>query len=123
MNGWAAVGLAIAGGVGATLRHVLDTLLTPRARGRFPLGILIVNLTGSFALGLVLGLALDHPVAVVLGTGLLGGYTTFSTASLDTVRLLEQRRFGAAAINGIGMLAGAAICALAGILLARAFAG
>lgn len=123
MSGWAVAALAVAGGVGAILRHVLDTLLTPLARGKFPLGILIVNLTGSFALGIVLGLALDQPVAAVLGTGLLGGYTTFSTASLDTVRLLEERRFGAAALNGLGMLAAASACAVAGIMLGRAIVG
>jgi CrcB protein len=64
--------------------------------------------SGSFALGLLTGLALQAVVApewtAVLGTGLLGGYTTFSTASVETVRLLAAGRRGAAVANGLGML-------------------
>ena len=122
MTPLAALGIALAGGAGAVLRHALDLTVTARMRGRFPLGILIVNLLGSFALGLVLGLALDHEVAAVLATGLLGGFTTFSTASVDTVRLLAARRWGAAAANGLGMLAAASVLAVVGILAGRAIA-
>ena len=69
---------ALAGGVGAVLRYLVDVGVARLAGRRFPWGILIVNLTGSFALGVVTT-ALPE-TAFVLGAGLLGGYTTFSTA-------------------------------------------
>jgi CrcB protein len=69
---------------------------------------MIINVTGSLLLGILVGLFLSgvvsHTWQLVLGTGLLGGYTTFSTASVETVRLLEERRWWAATINGPGML-------------------
>jgi CrcB protein len=68
----------------------------------------VINVTGSFLLGLVTGLVLAHGLPAewraILGTGFLGGYTTFSTASYETVRLAQQRRYRAALFNGVGML-------------------
>ncbi|PRI11876.1 fluoride efflux transporter FluC [Leucobacter massiliensis] len=116
---WLALGIALAGGAGAALRYLLDTAVPVRVRERFPWGIMLVNLTGSFALGLLAGLALGQPLASVLAVGLLGGYTTFSTAILDTVRLLQQRRIGAALLNGPGMLVATVALAMCGILLGR----
>ena len=73
-----------------------------------PLGTLLINVLGSLLLGLITGLtlALWLPEAwhLVLGGGLLGGFTTFSTASVATVRLIQDRRYSAALINGLGML-------------------
>ena len=114
-----AIGIALAGGLGAAVRHLVDTSLPDRVRARFPWGIMLINLTGSFALGLLVGLALDHPIASVLSVGFLGGYTTFSTASLDSVRLLAARRYGAALWNGPGMLILATALAVLGIVLTR----
>jgi CrcB protein len=100
--------VAAAGGVGAVARLVLDGLLRARVRIAYPLGTTVINVTGSFLLGLVTGLALAHGLPAewraVLGTGFLGGYTTFSTASYETVRLAQQRRYRAAYVNGVGML-------------------
>lgn len=109
--------VALAGGAGATTRLALDVLVSARTDGSLPWGTATVNLTGSFALGLVTGLAgrhlLPEDVATVLGAGLLGGYTTFSTASLETVRLLQEGRRTAAVLHGAGMLVTAV--ALAGL--------
>lgn len=116
---WVALGIAAAGGVGAAARHLVDNSLPDRVRERFPWGIMLINLTGSFALGILVGLALDHPIASVLSVGFLGGYTTFSTASLDAVRLLAVKRTAAALLNGPGMLVLSTALAVAGILLAR----
>ena len=100
--------VAAAGGVGAVARLVLDGFLRARVRIAYPLGTTVINVTGSFLLGLVTGLALAHGLPAewraVLGTGFLGGYTTFSTASYETVRLAQQRRYRAALVNGVGML-------------------
>ena len=92
-------------------------LIRARVHSTYPVATTIINLTGSLVLGLLTGLAtshlLPHQWQLIVGTGLLGGYTTFSTASFETVRLLEDRRYVAAAVNGLGMLiAGTAAAAL-----------
>lgn len=101
-------GVALAGGLGATLRYVVDTAVR-RALPGYPLGTLVINLVGSFLLGVVTGLLagehLGSTVATVLGAGLLGGFTTFSTASVEAVVLLEERRWRAALLHTGGMLA------------------
>ena len=100
--------MALAGGVGAVARFGLDGLVRSRVASTFPVGTLLVNVTGSFVLGLVTGLTLAHVVPedlrLVVGTGFCGGYTTFSTASFETVRLVEQRRMGPALLSGVGTL-------------------
>ncbi|GAA1493835.1 fluoride efflux transporter FluC [Curtobacterium herbarum] len=113
------LGVAAAGGLGAALRFVLDGAVNRGREFRIPVGTLTINVTGSFLLGVVTGAA-GHlgvvPVAV-LGTGLLGGYTTFSTASFETVRLARSGRTTAAAVNGLGMLVVSVAAAAAGVAL------
>jgi CrcB protein len=111
---------ALAGGVGAGLRYVVDRLLTPRSGLRFPVGILVVNVSGSFALGVLTGLGtvLAPELSLTLGLGLLGGYTTFSTVSVETVVLAQRKRWRDAALNLFGTLALAALAAGLGLLLA-----
>lgn len=100
--------VAVGGGLGAVARLMLDGFLRSRVRVGYPLGTTVINVTGSFLLGLVTGLAMAHGLPpewrAILGTGFLGGYTTFSTASYETVRLAQQRRYRAALFNGVGML-------------------
>lgn len=113
--------VAVAGGFGAVARLFLDSVLRARWATRYPMGTMVINLTGSLLLGLVTGLAtsrlIPDPWALILGTGFLGGYTTFSTASLETVRLAQDRRFGAAMANGVGMLVGSVALAALGFWL------
>jgi CrcB protein len=115
------LGVAAAGGVGAALRFMVDGVVRTRIRSSYPVGVTVINVTGSFLLGLLTGLALAHLVSeqwlLVLGTGLLGGYTTFSTASLDTVRLLQGGRVPAALGNGLGMLVASVAVAALGLWL------
>ena len=103
------IGVAVAGGAGAALRFVADGFLRSRAPARFPVSTTVINVSGSLALGFVtaavLGGALPVESQLLLGTGLLGGYTTFSTASIETVRLLADRRLRAALGSAFGMLA------------------
>jgi fluoride exporter len=111
--------VAAAGGVGAAARLVLDGLVRSRVRSAYPLGTMLINVSGSLLLGFVTGLALAKVLPAewqsVLGTGFLGGYTTFSTASFETVRLVQNRRPGAALANSIGMLVGCAAAAALGL--------
>lgn len=117
MSPWLLVA-CLAGGVGAGLRYVVDRWLT-RPGGGFPVGILVVNVSGSFALGVITGLgaSVAPELSLVLGLGLLGGYTTFSTVSVETVLLAQRRRWRHAALNLFGTLAAAAAAAGLGILL------
>jgi fluoride exporter len=113
--------VSMAGGLGAVARLVLDDLIRGRHALEYPVGTTLINVTGSFLLGLLGGLALRHglptSVHLVLGTGFLGGYTTFSTASVETVRLLQDRRWLAAAANGFGLVVVASAAAAAGLAL------
>lgn len=100
--------VALAGGLGAVSRFVVDGLVRTRVSAVFPVGTVLINVSGSFVLGLLIGLVLARAVPdelrIVVGTGFCGGYTTFSTASFETVRLVEQRRVGLALLNGAGTL-------------------
>lgn len=101
--------VAAAGGAGACARFALDSAISARVRTVFPWATFTINFTGSLALGLLTALAagrlLDPAWALVLGTGFLGGYTTFSTASYETVRLLGEKRYAASLANAAGVLA------------------
>ena len=114
--------LVLAGGVGAGARFVADGAVRGRWAADFPLGTLLINVSGSLLLGVLTGLVLFHQspadLRLVLGTGFCGGFTTFSTASFETVRLVQQRLVGRAALYslatlGLTVLAGAAGLALA----------
>lgn len=113
-----AIAIALAGGLGSVLRYLVDHSLPERLRERFPWGTTTVNLTGSLALGLVTGYSLDHPVMTIVAVGLLGGYTTFSTASLESIRLVARKRYVAALLHGPGVLIAGTMLAIAGIVIA-----
>jgi CrcB protein len=114
--------LGLAGGLGAGTRFVVDGLVRSKLRTALPVGTIAINITGSFLLGLVAGAVIVHAAPVELqaiaGTGFLGGYTTFSTASFETVRLIQSRRTGLALLNGIGTAMAAIGAAAAGLALA-----
>lgn len=115
--------LSLAGGVGAALRLVVDGSVKTRVKTALPVGTLLINVSGSLVLGFVTELALggipDESWRLIIGTGLCGGFTTFSTASFETVRLVQERRYALASVNAIGMLVAAVAAGLGGILLAR----
>ncbi|KAA0960240.1 CrcB family protein [Microbacterium sp. ANT_H45B] len=115
MNPLLFVAAALAGGVGAVLRYLVDLGVATVAGRRFPWGIFVVNLTGSFALGVVTAALPDQ--AFLLGAGLLGGYTTFSTAMLDTVALWRDGERRASAFNAVGMLLLGLLAAGLGLVL------
>ncbi|MDP4334504.1 fluoride efflux transporter CrcB [Curtobacterium sp. A7_M15] len=122
MNALELLVVAVGGGVGAALRFVLDGVVKARV-SRFPLGTLVINVTGSFVLGVLTGLGqagtIPLPVVAVLGTGMMGGYTTFSTASVETVQLLRSGKPRLAVLNGLGMLVVSVGAAALGLLIGR----
>ncbi|MCC3290753.1 MULTISPECIES: fluoride efflux transporter CrcB [unclassified Arthrobacter] len=111
--------LALAGGVGATVRFVIDGLIRAHLKTRFAWATTIINVSGSVVLGLLTGLTIEHFVStdlsIVIGTGFLGGYTTFSTASYETVQLIKEGRYGASFISGIVMLVLSVAAAVIGL--------
>ena len=121
---WLFVAVAAAGGVGAALRLVVDGTVRAAVPTRVPLATAFINVGGSFVLGLLTGLAASSALALgwllVLGGGLMGGYTTFSTASVETVRLLAEGRRGPGLLYGLGVLVLAVGAGLLGVLLGSA---
>lgn len=116
---WA--GVALCGGLGSVLRFVVDGAVLRRVSSGLPVGTLVVNLSGAFVLGLLDGLVLSHDAALVVGTGVIGAYTTFSTWMLETQRLAEERRLGAAAVNVVLSLAGGLLVAWLGLKVGGAW--
>lgn len=115
--------IALAGGVGAAMRFLLDSWIVTRVRHRVPLGTIVINLVGSFVLGLLVGhFGHASELTKVVGTGAMGGFTTFSTASVESARLLldpKAPRNGrlVGVLHGVGMLVGAVLLAALGYTL------
>ncbi len=110
--------IGIGGGLGAVLRHGLNTMISGWLGTGFPYGIMLINILGSLAMGILAGLfahAGELPQAwkAFLTVGIFGGFTTFSTFSLDTVLLVERGAYGAAAayMGGSVILSVAALMA------------
>jgi fluoride exporter len=87
------------GGVGAVSRFLVDGIIAGRFGREFPFGTLAVNLSGTLALGILVGAAVSDDALRLVGTGLLGSYTTFSTWALESHRLGEDGQRAAGALN------------------------
>jgi CrcB protein len=90
LNATVLIGAALLGGVGAVLRFLLDASVSSRSASAFPLGTLVVNLSGAFLLGVLSGAGVSGTLLSLLALGLLGGFTTFSTWMFETQRLAED---------------------------------
>lgn len=115
-----ALGVAVFGGLGAGARFMLDGFLTERVHGPVPLATLIINTLGSLLLGVLTGwIAVGGPVDVktIAGVGFCGGFTTFSTASVELVRLVRDDRRWTALGLAAGMLGLSLAAAAAGLWL------
>lgn len=114
--------VGLAGSVGAAARFVVDGTIRERVGWRLPVGTVAINVVGSLILGVLTGLGVFHQVTptltLVAGSGFCGGFTTFSTASFETVRLVQQGELGAAGINLGVTVAGTLAAAAAGMALA-----
>ena len=103
------IGVGVFGAAGAYARFSVAGAVTARRAGDFPWGTFVVNLTGGFVLGALTGFGVTGDALFVVGTGFLGGYTTFSTWMVETQRLGEDAEFGLVAVYLLGsMVAGLA---------------
>ncbi|MCS6839549.1 MAG: fluoride efflux transporter CrcB [Roseiflexus sp.] len=112
------IAIAVGAAIGANLRYGLSLWAAQRWGASFPYGTLIVNVIGSFLIGLVLALAttrltLSEPVRLLIVTGLLGGFTTFSSLSFEAYSLIMSGSWQAAGIY----LAGSFGLGMAGVFL------
>ncbi|MBI1737552.1 MAG: fluoride efflux transporter CrcB [Candidatus Rokubacteria bacterium] len=116
--------VAVGGALGSAARYLVALGAARVIGAEFPYGTLIVNLAGAFVIGLVQELALDsfvmpEPARLFLATGLMGGLTTYSAFSYETVRLAQTGAWTRATINvGVTTGAGLALCLL-GMVVAR----
>lgn len=102
---------------------VVDGAVRSRWSTTFPVATLLINVVGSLLLGVLVGLVLFHgqfdDLRLIIGTGFCGGFTTFSTASVETVRLAQQRLVGQAVAYSLGTLGLTVLAGAAGLCLAQ----
>ena len=120
---WAWIGLA--GAAGTLLRHALNQGLLVRFGASWPYGTFAANVIGSFALGAVMELVQARavggvPLRLVLGTGLLGGFTTYSSFNLEAIRFAEQGAWSRAGVYIVATLCACLVAGLLGVLTIRA---
>jgi len=116
--------VAAGGAVGASLRWILAGAVQRAAGGSFPWGTFVVNALGSFLLGFLFVYLIERSSAgellrLSLTVGLLGAFTTFSTYSLESLRLLQSGAFGLAMANVIGQVIVCLLLTWLGLQLAR----
>ena len=123
----AAIIVLLGAGLGGAARYGLNVIVTRMMGTGFPFGILLVNLIGCFAMGVLAGwVALrgetSTSLRLFLMTGVLGGFTTFSAFALDTATLWERNAPGSAAIYVLASVRGPLAALGAGLAVARAMA-
>ena len=119
--------VAIGGALGAAARYLLAGWVGARAASAFPWATFLINVTGSFLIGIVLGLLaagrISGEARLFLTVGVLGGYTTFSTFSYETFQLLNGGRLVPALLYALGQVLLGVVAVYLGLVLARALGG
>ncbi len=116
--------VAVGGAIGSMARLAVGTAIQQRVGTGFPLGTLVINITGSLLLGFLISIALNTPAVTpafraFLTTGVCGGYTTFSAFSYDAVVLIDEGAYGRAALYALASVTLAILGALVGISAGR----
>ncbi|HEY1418635.1 MAG TPA: fluoride efflux transporter CrcB [Myxococcaceae bacterium] len=123
------VGLvALGGAIGSVARYGVGALAVQLFGPTFPWGTLMVNLTGSFLIALIMhvalaGSAVSVELRLFLTTGVVGGFTTYSTFNYETLALLNQRAYGFAGLNLAATVVGCLLAGILGLAAGRALAG
>jgi CrcB protein len=122
--------VALGGATGSVLRHWLSSRIAHHTGDGFPYGTLVVNVLGSLVIGILFGLALHSPedwpgrhMEALLIAGLCGGFTTFSTFSLQTFHLVERGNLTGAALNIFGSVFLCVLSVWTGVTMVRKFFG
>jgi CrcB protein len=116
--------IGLGGFLGANARYLLGLWVAARVGTTFPYGTFVINVTGSFVLGVVMGLLDAHVLApavrLSLAIGFIGAYTTFSTFTYETLRLIEDGSVLLAGANVVGSVVVGMLAAVAGLAAGRA---
>lgn len=119
--------VAIGGATGAVGRYLLGLWIAARVGPDFPWGTFAINVSGAFFIGVVLGLAtegiISPEVRLLLAVGVLGGYTTFSTFSYETLELLLDGNMIAFLLNAAGQLGAGLLAVALGLIVSRLLGG
>jgi CrcB protein len=115
--------VAAGGAIGSCTRYWLGGAVSNLTHGRFPYGTLLINVLGSLIIGFFLTLALERfswsaEVRVFFTIGVLGGFTTFSTFSYETISLLRSSAYLLGSVNVIASILGGLLACFAGVKLA-----
>ena len=119
------IAIALGGAIGSLLRYFVASAIQSPANTGFPIGIFIVNITGGLLMGVIVELSalklnLTPEIRAFLTVGILGGYTTFSTFSLDSVLLLQRGAYASAALYIAGSVVLSIAALFGGLYLVRA---
>jgi CrcB protein len=120
VSAWVWLAVLAAGALGSVARVRLNSLLVRRIGA--PWGIAAINVAGALALGVLLGAGATETSTVIVGAGLLGSFTTYSTWMVDTLLLARRGRRRVAAANVAGQVAAGLLAAGAGLALGAALA-
>jgi len=119
--------VALGGAIGSAARYLVGAFVANRFGPDFPWGTFIVNVSGSFLIGVILSLVgggqLPAGARLFLAIGVMGGYTTFSTYSNETLQLIQGGEFGAATFNALGQVVAGLVGVYLGVVLGRALGG
>jgi len=120
--------VAIGGAIGSVARYGVGALGVQLFGPSFPWGTLMVNLSGSFLIALIMhialtGSAISVDLRIFLTTGIVGGFTTYSTFNYETLALLNQRAYGLAGLNLAATVLGCLLTGVLGLAAGRALAG
>lgn len=119
--------VAVGGAIGAVARYLLGLWIATRVGPDFPWGTFAINVSGAFLIGVVLGLAtagvISPELRLLLAVGVLGGYTTFSTFSYETLELLLDGNMLAFLLNAAGQLGGGLLAVALGLIVSRVLGG
>ena len=119
--------VALGGAIGSAARYLVGVFVANRFGPDFPWSTFIVNVSGSFLIGVILSLVgggqLPAGARLFLAVGVMGGYTTFSTYSNETLQLVQGGEFGAAAFNALGQVVAGLVGVYLGVVLGRVLGG
>ena len=120
--------VALGGAIGSVARYGVGALAAQLLGSTFPWGTLLVNLSGSFLIAVVMhvalaGTAISLELRIFLSTGIMGGYTTYSSFNYETFALINQRAYGLAGLNVAATVVGCFLAGMLGLAAGRALAG